>query len=299
MSQGLGPAVTPKAGRVQRFVRRHDAFRKTTRRFRILPEFLILGAQRAGTTSLYNYLKQHPDMGGWRKEIHFFDERYWRGLDWYRSFFPLELRRRWARARGRDLVCGEATPYYLFHPAVPTRVAASIPDVRLVALLRDPIERAYSHYMLMRRTGRERLSFAEAIAAEEGRLAPERERIANDESFRGEEHRHHSYLSRGLYAEQLERWLEHFPEEQLLVLRAEDFGERPAEVYAQILDHVGLRPFEPTGFPAYNRVPYARIEPALRLELEEFFDEPNARLVRLLGSRFEWEPAGASADSAG
>ena len=299
MSQGLGPAVSPKAGRVQRFVRRHDAFRKGTRRFRILPEFLIVGAQRAGTTSLYNYLKQHPDMGGWRKEIHFFDERYWRGLDWYRSFFPLELRRSWTRRRGRDLVCGEATPYYLYHPAGPARVAASVPDVRLVALLRDPIERAYSHYMLMRRTGRERLSFAEAIAAEESRLAPERERIANDETFRGEEHRHHSYLSRGLYAEQLERWLEHFDEEQLLVLRAEDFGERPAEVYAQILDHVGLRPFVPAGFPAYNRVPYAPIEHTLRRQLEDYFEEPNAHLVRLLGSRFQWKPAPAAVDSVG
>src|ERR1044072_8787571 len=112
------------------------------RRPRILPGFIIIGAQRAGTTSLFYYLRRHPDVRRpssgdgsvyWPKELHYFDERYDRGLDWYRTFFPLEIERRIARMRGRELIAGEATPYYLFHPLLPERGAEALSDVRLVA----------------------------------------------------------------------------------------------------------------------------------------------------------------------
>ena len=300
--------IAPMRGRVQRVgrvlrpVRRR--FDVATRHARILPSFLVIGAQRAGTTSLFHYLSRHPDVaapsGGettinWPKELHFFDERYWRGLDWYRSFFPLELSRRLARRRGGDLVAGEATPYYLFHPAVPERVAESLPEVRLVALLRDPVERAYSHYQLMRRKGWEPLSFEEAIEAEPERLARAerwiwdvRPRFDKKGRRRHHHHRHSAYLARGLYAGQLERWLEHFPREQLLVLRAEDMLADPAGIYRQVLDHVGLRPWEPKRFATRNKASYAPIAPELRERLEEHFAEPNARLAELLGRDFGW-----------
>jgi Sulfotransferase domain len=281
-------------------------FRVATSRHRILPSFLIIGAQRAGTTSLFHYLEQHPEVaapsGGdpsvwWSKELHYFDKRYARGLEWYRSFFPLEVTRRGARVRGRDLVAGEASPYYLFHPEVPARVAEVLPDVRLIALLRDPIERAYSHYQLSRRQGIEHLPFEQAIAAEEKRLAEtgaskeaarlRRARIArNRRSVR-------SYLSRGLYAEQLERWYAHFPREQILVLRTEDMQADPAAVYGQVLDHLGLTHWSPPDFVQRNRASYAPIDPVLRERLEERFVEPNARLAELLGRDFGWTAPGA------
>ena len=128
-------------------------FRRVTARHRMLPTFIIIGAQRAGTTTLFFYLRSHPDIEGpkpadssvsWPKELHFFDEHFAKGVDWYRAFFPLERSRARARAEGHDLITGEATPYYLFHPLVPERVATTVPDVRLIVLLRDPIERAYS-----------------------------------------------------------------------------------------------------------------------------------------------------------
>jgi hypothetical protein len=278
-------------------------FRIATRRARILPGFIIIGAQRAGTTSLFYYLRRHPDVHRpssgdgsifWPKELHFFDERYDRGLDWYRTFFPLAIDRRIARARGRDLVAGEATPYYLFHPLVPERVAASLPDVRLIALLRDPIERAYSHYQLMVRTGREKLSFEDALAAEEKRLA--REDVIGGEGVRTkygalshQQHRHRAYITRGLYADQLERWYAHFPRERLMVIRAEDFLSQPREIFADVLRFLGLRDWQPTGFTARNRGSYAPIEPEVRAELEERLAEPNARLATLLGWDRTWD----------
>jgi hypothetical protein len=286
--------------RVKMVIRPRRRLRLATKRFRILPSFLIIGAQRAGTTSLYHYLAAHPEVdrstsgidgAAWNKELHFFDDRFDQGLSWYRAAFPLASSRKLAEVRGRQLISGEATPYYLLHPLVPERVARTLPDVRLIALLRDPVERAYSHYQLMRRERREWLSFAEAIDAEEKRLTGEAERILADPAYRSRKHRNFSYVTRGLYAEQLERWLEHFPREQLIVLRSEDLLARPAETYAQTLEFLGLQPHTLEEFVAHNRPETparATIESDLRARLEERFAEPNARLAALLGQAFGW-----------
>jgi hypothetical protein len=272
-------------------------FRLATKRARLVPSFLIIGAQRAGTTSLFGDLRRHPDVRGptageefvrLRKEVHFFDHRFENGLDWYRSFFPLSVERRVARFRGRDLIVGESTPYYLFHPEVPSRVAASLPDVRLIALLRNPVDRAYSHYQHRHRAGYEKLTFEEALAAEDKRLAGGDELLLTDERYR-KHHYNHAYFRRGLYAEQLERWLALFPREQLLVLRSEDFFAQPLETYAEALDFIGVRPWQPKRFRHRNKASYARIDPALRAELEERYAEPNARLAELLGRDFGWD----------
>jgi hypothetical protein len=292
--------------------------RLATSRFRILPSFLIIGAQRAGTTSLIDYLGRHPDVaapspGGhyaypgelvsWRgswleKELHFFDSRFELGLDWYRSFFPLRARRRVARARGRDLIAGEATPYYLFHPGVPERVAATLPDVRLIVLVRNPVDRAYSHFHLMKRKGLEKLSFAKAVAAEERRLAGVEERLREEPAFRSKAHRHHSYLARGLYAEQLERWFAVFPRERFLILRAEDFFADTAEVYSDVLDFLELRQWRLRRTRHRNKAEYKPLKPELRAQLEEHFAEPNARLERLLERDFGWPPKAQPAELA-
>jgi hypothetical protein len=273
-----------------------------------MPSFLVIGAQRAGTTTLFDQLLTHPDLHGpvggrsevtWAgKEIHFFDERFLLGPTWYRSFFPLALRRRRARARGGDVVAGEATPYYIFHPLVPERVALTIPDVRLIAMLRDPVERAYSHYQMMRRSQREELSFEDALEAEAGRLASEAEveleagttrfRIGTGERRKHYHHRHHSYFARGLYADQLERWLAHFPPEQLLVLGVEDLASRQAETLRHVLDFLGVRPLELRGGATANRASYEPMRAETRAELERRYTEANARLVELLGRDFEW-----------
>ena len=273
-------------------------FRSATARRRILPSFLVLGAQRAGTSTLFFHLRQHPEISGprgaeksvdWPKELHFFDEKFGKGVDWYRAFFPLEASRSLARRRGRDRIAGEATPNYLFHPQAPPRAAEVLPSARLIALLRDPVERAYSHYQLMHRTGRENLTFVDALAAEAERLAGERDAMQTVPDFRGPHHRHHAYVARGLYAEQLERWLDHFSREQLLVIRAEDFRDRPAEIFAQTLAFLGVQPWMPARFELRNAAVYTPIDRALGAELAERFAESNRRLARLLGRDLGWD----------
>jgi hypothetical protein len=221
------------------------------------------------------------------KEVHFFDLNYWRGADWYRSFFP----------RRDDRLAGEATPYYLFHPAVPERIRETIPDARLVVLLRNPVDRAYSHYKKMRLMNIERRSFRKALAAEEGRLAGEEERLLADPRYRSKHHRRHAYVARGLYVDQLERWFAVFPRDRFLVLFSEDYFARPAEVYAEALDFLGLPPRRPEVHRAHNSISYQPLDPAVRAHLEERFAEPNARLARLLG-RDVWAQSPSSARAA-
>src|SRR5215208_8528317 len=126
---------------------------KATAKLRPLPDFLILGAQKAGTTALYAYLRWHPQITGPSfKEVSFFDRHYARGERWYRAHLPMR----------RSSIVGEASPSYLFHPLAPERVAQMLPNARLVALLRNPVDRAFSHYQHEVALGREPLSFEAA-----------------------------------------------------------------------------------------------------------------------------------------
>ena len=186
---------------------------------RALPDAVILGAQKSGTSSLHNYLVQHPGViEPLRKEVHYFDVAYERGEAWYRAHFgPL----------GDPGLNLDSSPYYLFHPAVPQRLHDLLPDAKLIVLLRDPVRRAYSHYWHERDKKRETLGFEDAIAAEPERLGDAHQQLAAGTLQRSHAHQHFSYLARGRYAEQLERWFTLFPREQFLVLRFEDLAREP------------------------------------------------------------------------
>lgn len=254
----------------------------------MLPDYLIIGAQRAGTSSLYSYLWAHPLVGkASTKELHFFDVRYDRGLAWYRRQFPTIFAREHARLRhGSPLVTGEASPYYLFHPAVPDRVARDLPRVKLVVLLRDPVARAYSHYNHVRRRGFEPLSFEEAIELEHERVGHDPDAAEGDGS---RAHRRFSYLTRGLYAEQLERWSSRFPRDQMLVLCAEDLFENPAAVVAEVYEFLGLPPFAAGKYRRYNAAKYPDLAPGTRSLLADYYREPNQRLYEYLGRDLGWD----------
>ena len=197
----------------------------------MLPHFIIIGAQRGGTTSLYNYLTAHPQIVGMpRREVHFFTLHYERGFEWYREQFPSLLRSRLSRFTTAELIAGESTPYYLFHPRVPERLHKMLPQVKLIALLRNPIDRAYSHYHLVKRKNQETLSFEEALKVEPERLAGEEEKMRSDPAYYSLHHHHHAYLRRGLYAEQLERWYALFPREQIHVVASEELYADPRAV---------------------------------------------------------------------
>lgn len=266
------------------------ALRSATSRLRMLPAFAIVSVERGGTTSLYRYVCQHPCVGeAFRKEVHFFDMNWSRGLDWYRAHFPLRAWSAWVRARrGQAGICGEASPYYLYHPHVAARLARTLPGARIVALVRDPVERAFSHYHLNVRQGKEELSFEEAIAREEERLRGEWERLLADETYWSERHYQFAYLGRGLYAERLAEWRKHFPKERLLVVCSEDLYAEPAATLGRVFEHLGLPPFAAGAYKAYNQKPYPDLAPETRARLAAFFAPHNQRLYELLGRDLGW-----------
>jgi len=248
---------------------------------RPLPTFLVIGAAKAGTTSLHEYLSQHPDVSSpLIKEIHYFDHSYERGLGWYRGYFP--------RLEGRQIT-GESTPYYLFHPCVPARVQRDVPDVRLIVLLRNPIDRLVSQHNHEVADGFEDLSLEEALDCESGRLAGEEEKLLRNPRLRSFVHQHHSYIARGCYAEQLERWFTYFDREQFLILSAEDLFESPHAIVQLAQHHLDLESVEPADVTVRNARSYAPISTALRGRLQATFAPHNERLYELVDRDFGWE----------
>ena len=262
---------------------------RITAPIRSLPDFLIVGAQRSGTTALFSYLQRHPDVSGppW-KEVNFFDVHHHRGERWYRGHFVSSVGRALARRRGVELVVGEASPSYLFHPLAAERAAALVPQARVIALLRDPVDRALSHYNHEVALGREPLSFEDALAAEDGRLEGEVERMLADPRYFSFAWWNHTYAARGRYAEQLEPWLRAFPAEQVLVLTTEELDADTQGAYDRVLDLVGLPPHRLPSFPHVFSREYAPMADETRDRLRAQFAGPNARLAELLGRDPGW-----------
>ena len=260
---------------------------------RVTPDYLILGAQRSGTTSLYRYLVQHPAVGPvlLEKGVHFFDVNYERGFSWYRSHFPSVAYRWWIRSHhGMDLITGEASPYYLFHPLAPARVTRDLPHVKLIVMLRDPVRRAHSHYRHEVDRGYEHLpTFEEALDAEPDRLAGETERILADPGYTSFNHQHYSYIARGHYLEQLQAWLERFPRDRMLVIGSEDFFRNPGPVVQRVHAFLGLPRWISPAIVKHNAGRYPPIQEATRRRLVEHFEEPSRRLSRFLDVDFGWE----------
>lgn len=248
---------------------------------RPLPGFLILGAQKAGTTALYAYLRWHPSVTGpaW-KEVSYFDRHYRRGVHWYRGHFPL---------RPGDRLVGEASPGYLFHPLAPERVRATVPEARLIVLLRDPVDRALSHYHHEVALGREPLTFEQAIEAEPERTRGEEERLVREPGYFSHAWWDYAYLGRGRYAEQLERWLAVFPRDQLLVVASDELAAEPRETYARVLEFLGAPAYELDSYPRVYEQSYGEMQPDTRRRLAGYFAEPNRRLSELLGRDFGWQ----------
>jgi len=257
--------------------------RRLTASRRALPSFLIIGAQKSGTTSLFEYLSEHPRVAPpLRKEVHYFDSNFSRGEEWYRAFFPV-------LPRGQGSITGEATPYYLFHPLVPTRAAALMPDARLIVLLRDPVSRAFSHYQHAVRKGMESRSFADAVTDELRVIGAEHDRLLADPTYQSPVHQHRSFVTRGQYVEQLERWSAAYQRSQMLILESERLFSDAAGTYAQVLDFLTLPAHRPSRFDAANKHTYAsKLTPEMRERLETHFRPYNERLAAWLGRPLAW-----------
>lgn len=264
-------------------------YRLLTAPLRLLPDFIIIGVQKCGTTSLYNYLTGHPSIApAVRKEVHFFDidANFQRGPAWYRAHFPSRLSQLYAtHARRRKLVTGESTPYYIFNPLVPERVFGTVPAVKLIAVLRNPVDRAYSQYHHQLSVGGETKSFEDVIAHERS-LNGRREELFHEDRY---SFKHYSYLARGIYMDQLQAWARYFPTEQMLVVKSEDLAAQPQQTLNGVFEFLELPPWQPRGLRQDHKRTYDRMDAGTRRWLAEFFKPHNQRLYEYLGVDFGWD----------
>ena len=250
---------------------------------RLKPSFLIIGAQKAGTSSLFNYLGQHPDITlPSKKELHFFDLRYDKGIEWYESLFPEGI-------NYENQITGEASPYYLFHPLVPEYVRYHYPGIKLIILLRDPVDRAYSHFQMERKRGTEPLaSFVHAVELEVERIYEEEQKILRGEIQSRTRFQNWSYMKRGLYGQQLQRWLGFFQREQFLIIRSEDFFSSTLLWMQQIHTFLGIRDIPPANLSPVNSNKYPELPVSVKDKLKDYFHDDGLLLQKLAGNNFVW-----------
>ncbi|MEC4983318.1 MAG: sulfotransferase domain-containing protein [Oscillatoria sp. PMC 1068.18] len=260
-------------------------YRQLTSGIRRLPDFIIIGVAKGGTTSLFQYLATHPQIAfSTAKETDYFYKHFDKGLSWYKSYFPLQ---QWL-TNSHTLV-GEATPdYFCRSRTVPKRIENLLPDAKLIVLLRNPIDRAYSHYAHRRRKGAEKESdFAKVAIAEMQQLTEKLAAFNQDNSHKPSIACYH--LATGLYIIHLQSWLEHFPPEQLLILQSEDLFSQPNQIVNQVTNFLDLPQISKQQFPIFNQGNYQEIDLALREELRNFFAPYNRQLYEFVQRDFGWQ----------
>ena len=244
------------------------------------PDFLIIGAQKAGTTSLFNYLVKYGDnfISPIRKELYYFTENDFRSINSYHANFPI--------FKGTK-VTGEATPDYLFYHKTPKTVHAYNPNLKIVIMLRNPTERAYSQYTHQNYTDKTKacdpLSFSDAIRKEESRY-----HIDENTKFY-HEYKYYSYKKRGIYIEQINNWLKYFNRDQVHIIFLEELEDDFENQILLLMEFLGIkknsRQFENK---VYNQGPKSKINSSDKQYLDDFFKPYNKDLFELLNRRNIW-----------
>lgn len=239
-----------------------------------LPNTLIIGASKGGTTSVYRWLSRHPAVCVSRiKEVRYFNGHYEKGPDWYAAQFA---------PKPGQTVLVEASPSYLWDPDVPERVRALLGEPKLIVLLREPVERAWSQYWMKVRRGEETASFEQVLEREVESFGLAGQ-MPVDRSVPRIRYGRESYLGKGCYAPQIERWLSVFPRDCFRFIRSEDLFRDPAETMSGLLRFLDLPPMKLDGLEPFNAGRYPPLDPDVRGKLAGCFAQSNARVEQLTG----------------
>lgn len=249
---------------------------------------MIIGAQKSGTSSLYYYLSQHEQISpSYVKEVHYFDggldpniDNFEKGQSWYQSHFPK------TRSNSSKQKTFDSSPLYLFNPIVAQRISDIIPEAKLIAIFRNPTERAISHYFHEKKLGYESLPIMDAFLAEEERLKS----ILEQQDYKHTNFIHFSYKSRGLYYEQLKRYLEHFSINNLLVLNSATLFKNPDSTLHRVFDFIGVdEQFSVNDLHACNvSKNRTNVHSDIYEYLDQYFYSHNLQLYELIGEDFGW-----------
>ncbi len=258
-------------------------FRYISSPFRMLPKFIIIGAVRSGTTSLYYNICEHPNiLPASYDEIGFFDVNYDLGLNWYKSMFPLKSENNFSKKN----ITGEDTPFYFWREDAANRIKKILPHVKLIIILRNPIDRAFSNYHLGVRGGTENLSFDEAISIELEGL--EKNEI-NKENLIKLCDSSRSYIIKSLYYEQMKIWTRKFSKDNLFVTTTEEMSEKPEDVLRKIFEFLQVSPYKISNPQKRKAVKYSKMKYETRQKLVKFFKPHNKQFYELIGHEFKWD----------
>lgn len=253
-------------------------------RIKPFPDLLIIGTQKGKTTSLYNHLISHPQvLGAAQKERLYFDYNFPKDVNWYRKYFPLLARVK------NQLVTGEADADYLYHLHAAERIAQTTESVKLIILLRNPVDRAISHYWLEVKRGHEKLSIHKAFEKERERIEQVKKVISTQEGFYSFEYEHYSYVDRGKYAEQIKRYLAYFDRCQMLILKSEDLSCHPQVTFDRVTKFLNLEKHTLQNTKPYNVREYPQKGYSdLKGTLSDFYRPYNRELYEMLNVTPWW-----------
>ena len=267
-----------------------NKFRILSGIFRVYPDFIIIGSQKCGTTSLYDYICQHSNVyPAITKQIHYFDFNYNMNNRWYRAFFPSIFKKFFIKnILKKPFLTGEASPDYIDHPYAPIRISKDLPQTKLIAIFRDPVERAYSNYQHNVRDKNENFSFEDALKNEKNRIEKEKTELQNNEFYYSEIFRQFRYVERGIYVDQISEWLKFFSKDQILIISTEELQNIPSKVLEHVFSFLDLSYQHIDTSKKLNVGNYSKMKNETRNYLENFFDSYNKRLYKLINMDFEW-----------
>jgi len=256
--------------------------------FRVLPECFVIGVVRSGTTSLYHYLRQHPSIApATYDELGYFDDNYHLGINWYKSLFPTKFTKNKIIKKHGKFLTYDVTPFYIYNPLVAKRILESFPKAKIISNLRNPIDRAYSNYIIMLQDGDTTETFEEMIHTAMDELEKNKSKL-NDDVYLVDTH-YENILARGFYADQLEIWFEKFQKKQLLMIPSEDLAQKPDQVLRKVFEFLNLPYFKIKDFTKQNKREYHPMKDETRKLLIEFYKPHNEKLYSLINQHFDWD----------
>ena len=267
------------------FVKRH--FFGITSIFRVLPDFFVIGPGRTGTTSLFYYLDQHPSLSrSAYDELGFFDVNFHLGLSWYRSLFPSFLTKFRIKSRTNFFMTYDVTPSYVRRPWNANRIKKLFPKSKLIIVLRNPVDKSYSHYHLSTKSGETR-AFEEVIEKDMNEIKKWNNIKKDDEYFAKKVE--NSILARGFYVEQLPIWFKLFSKDQILVISSEDLALNTKNTMNDIFEFLNLPKFNIPNTKKVNVSKYSKMNPETRKKLIDYFKPYNEQLYQFLNQKFDWD----------
>ena len=257
---------------------------------RVIPDFLVIGAKRCGTTSLYQHLSEHPCISrSPHDNIGFFNENYHLGINWYKSLFPTVFYKKKMESKNKQCLFFDVTSTYMEEELTAKNVYEVNPNQKIIVILRNPVDRAYSHYHVNVKEKSEKRSFEDAVFEEMNRIKSERIIQNKNKNLRVFTPNNIHYLKKGFYALQLKSWFKIFPREQILVLSTEEFQEDQNLIYKKIFDFLNIPNMKIKSIEKMEKGNYIPMKHDTRNLLLDYFRQCNHELFELINSEFDWK----------